>query len=359
MADACALIVGASGIVGRALLRHLDEASDWQVIGVSRRLPGLATNGRLIALDVLDREVCKKTLSNLPEVTHVFYTAFVQKENYAAEIAPNLTMLQNVVEAAELTCPRLRHVQVMQGSKWYGNHLGPYPTPAREDQSRHPFPHFYFDQQAWLSAHQRGKSWSWSALRPHGVWGFAVGGQINMMLAIAIYASIMRHMGLPLLYPGKPGAFDALYQCTEAAHLAKGMVWAATAPAAQNEAFNLTNGDFIRWRHAWPVVARWFEMEAGGVQTFDLATFMADKESMWAEIRQIHGLQSYKISDLTLWSAISINMLNADWDQMSSMTKARKAGWHEVNDTYEMITRQFDQLAQARIIPGVPSSSRA
>ncbi|MFG1347883.1 SDR family oxidoreductase [Xanthobacter autotrophicus DSM 431] len=359
MSEATALVVGASGIVGRALLNHLDGLPDWNAVGVSRRPPEMRTTARLISLDVLDRNACFKAIAELPEITHVFYTAFVQKETYAAEVEPNLTMLRNVVEAVERACPKLRHVQIMQGSKWYGNHLGPYPTPAREDQPRHPFTHFYYDQQAWLSAHQRGKPWNWSALRPHGVWGFAVGGQINMMLAIALYASIMKHMGLPLIYPGKQGAFDAVYQCTEATHLARGMVWAGTSRPAENEVFNLTNGDFIRWRHAWPVVARWFDMEVGGVQTFDLGTFMADKEPMWAEIQQKHGLRPYRMSDLTLWSAVSINMLNAEWDQMSSMTKARKAGWHEVNDTYEMIARQFDLLARDRIIPSATQYLRA
>jgi nucleoside-diphosphate-sugar epimerase len=359
MAENVALVVGSSGIVGRAMLTHLDSLPDWRAVGVSRRVPEFQTSAKLFSLDVLDRDACEATLSENSDITHVFYTAFVAKESFAAEIAPNLTMLQNIVGAAEKHCPNLKHIQVMQGSKWYGSHLGPYPTPAREDQTRHPFPHFYFDQQAWLSAHQSGKSWTWSALRPHGIWGFAVGGQINMMLAIAIYASVLKHMGLPLIYPGEPGAFDAVYQCTEARHLARGMVWASTSEAAQNDAFNLTNGDFVRWRQAWPVVADWFDMEVGGIQTFDIETFMSDKEGMWAELRDAHGLRPYKISDLTLWSAITANMLKAKWDQMSSMTKARKAGWHEFNDSFEMIHRQFDQLAADRVIPNWRNPSAA
>ena len=38
----------------------------------------------------------------------------------------------------------------MQGSKWYGNHLGPYLTPARETDPRHMPPNFYYDQQDFL-----------------------------------------------------------------------------------------------------------------------------------------------------------------------------------------------------------------
>jgi hypothetical protein len=65
------------------------------------------------------------------------------------------------------------------------------------------------------------------------------------MLAVAIYATVLKHMGLPLIYPGEPEAFDAMCQTTEASHLARGMVWAATSEHAQNEVFNLTNGVFF------------------------------------------------------------------------------------------------------------------
>jgi len=346
-----AVILGASGIVGRALAEHLGARDGWRVVGVSRRDPGLACNMRFLPVDLTDRAACESALSKLPDTTHVFYAAFVQRERPAEEIAPNLAMLRHAVEVLDAHCPRLAHVQLTQGSKWYGNHLGPYRTPAREDQPRHPFPHFYFDQQEWLARFQQGRPWTWSAVRPHGIWGFAVGGQINMMLAIALYATVLRHMGLPLYYPGKPGAFDALYQCTEASYLARGMVWAATEAGLSNEAVNFTNGDFIRWRDAWPLVAQWFGMPAAGVLTFDLGEFMRDKEPMWAEIRRQHGLQEFRMDQLTQWGTASSNLFNADWDQASSMTKARNLGWTGVNDTFGMIPRQLDLLARRRIIP--------
>ncbi|OWT57389.1 SDR family oxidoreductase [Candidimonas nitroreducens] len=350
-ADKHALILGVSGIVGRALATHLVQQSDWLAVGVSRREPVLDARVRFVQLDLLDRAACEKTLSGLVETTHVFYSAFVQYENLVAEIEPNLAMVRNAVEVLDACCPNLAHIMLTQGSKWYGNHLGPYPTPAREDQLRHPFPHFYFEQQAWLSEFQHGKRWCWSAVRPHGVWGFAEGGQINMMLAIALYASILKHMGQPLHYPGKPGAFKAIYQCTEASYLAKGMAWAATSGVLVNEPLNFTNGDYIRWCDAWPHVAAWFDMPVGKVLTFDVETFMQDKEPVWADIRKKFDLKPYRMQDLTLWRSVATNMFNADWDQMSSMAKARNLGWSGVNDTYDMIWRQFDLLANDRIIP--------
>lgn len=39
-------------------------------------------------------------------------------------------------EAAPTSKAGLRHVYVQAGSKWYGQHLGKYKTPAKEDDPR-------------------------------------------------------------------------------------------------------------------------------------------------------------------------------------------------------------------------------
>jgi nucleoside-diphosphate-sugar epimerase len=238
----------------------------------------------------------------------------------------------------------------MEGSKWYGNHLGPYKTPAKEDDPRLPVPHFYYAQQDWLARRQAANRWTWSALRPHAVCGFALGSNLNLLNALALYAAITKHLGLPLRFPGKPGAFTAIYQMTDASLLARAMVWAATTPRCANEAFNLTNGDFIRWCNVWPVIAAFFGMDVGPVQHFDLVQIMADKEPLWAEICEKHGLRRYTLAELVNW-AFGDFVFNSDFDIMSSMTKARQYGWTEVLDTETMLIRSFDRLRAQRIIP--------
>ncbi len=354
MAEKVALIAGAGGIVGRALMEEIAGRADWRAIGLSRHAPDALPPGRHVRADLFEPASLEAIGGDLAEVTHVFFTAYSQRATGAEEDAPNLAMLQNLVEAVEPVARGLRHIQLIHGSKWYGSHYGPYPTPAREDQQRHPMGVFYYAQQDWLAARQAGRDWTWSTLRPHGIWGFALRSQLNMMQALAVYATVMKHMGQPLHYPGKASAFGAVYQCTEAAHLARAMLWAASEPRAANQPFNMTNGDFIRWKTAWPVLARWFGMEPGEVRTFDVAAFMADKEPMWAEIRALHGLAEHRISDLTTWNAAINYMFNAEWDQMSSLTKARQAGWDGFVDTWEMIPRQLGRLARDRIIPMPP-----
>ena len=57
---------------------------------------------------------------------------------------------------------------------------------------------------------------------------------------------------------GTPGNYTALYQCTDSGLLARAIVWMATTAKCANEAFNITNGDLIRWENLWPKFARFF-----------------------------------------------------------------------------------------------------
>ena len=100
---------------------------------------------------------------------------------------------------------------------------------------------------------------------------------MNLTLAIALYANVCKALGLPLSFPGKPRAYTALYQCTDAALLAKAVEWMATDPKRANQAFNIPNSDLIRWRNLWPKFAIFFRMELAPPRHINLARSMADK----------------------------------------------------------------------------------
>lgn len=350
-AEKIALVAGGLGIVGRAVTARLDALEDWAVVALSRRAPDFESGARFLSVDLADRADCRAKLADLEDVTHVFYTALAPGPSLAEEARLNTAMLVNLVETLEAGgAPGLRHIQLMQGSKWYGNHLGPYKTPAREDDPRTLAPNFYYDQQDWLAARQEGRAWTWSALRPHGLCGLSIGSPMNQLTALALYATISKALGLPLCFPGKPSAFTAVYQMTEADHLAEGMVWTATERACANQAFNFTNGDFLRWSHLWPRIADFFAMEPGPVRTIQLAAMMADKEPLWTELRTRHGLANHTLTELTDW-AFTDFVLACGYDQMSDMNKARNAGWTGANDSQAMYLRLLGRLRAAKIIP--------
>ena len=214
-----AVVVGALGVVGRYIVERLVEEPDWRVVGLSRRKATDSPRYRHIAVDLLDPEDTKRKLAELADVTHVFYTAFQAAPGSAADFAsntgPNREMLVNSVTAINHDAHHLKRIVLVTGTKYYGVHLGPLKTPMRETDPRHTPPNYYFDQIDWLTAYQRGKEWDWVELRPQTLCGFSPGSPMSILPAIAVYAAISRELGLPLRFPGKPGAYDTLYQVTE------------------------------------------------------------------------------------------------------------------------------------------------
>ena len=349
-----AVVVGALGVIGRYIVERLASLPDWQVIGVSRRTGEPRERVRYIAVDLLDAQVATTKLAEVRDATHVFYAAFQPSAgaaaNFAANVAGNLAMLANSVSAIERASHRLERVVLVTGTKYYGSHLGPFKTPAREDDPRHLPPDFYFDQIDWLTAFQRGKRWSWTEVRPQTLCGFSPGTAMSILSVIAVYAAISKALGLPLRFPGKPGAFRSIYQVTESTHLANALHWAATTPQCANQAFNITNGDYFRWCNVWPKIAEAFEMPAGDVQTISLVAHMADKAPLWEKLAVQHRLQPHRFEDLVAWP-FGDYVFGCDWDVMTSTTKARQHGFHEVVDSEEMFVRLLKRFRHERIVP--------
>jgi nucleoside-diphosphate-sugar epimerase len=213
-----AVVVGALGVIGRYIVEKLVEAPDWRVAGLSGRETTDGPRYRHIAVDLLDPEDTKRKLAELTDVTHVFYAAFQATPGSAADFAsntgPNREMLVNSVTAINRAAPHLKRVVLVTGTKYYGVHLGPLKTPMREPDPRHMPPNYYFDQIDWLTVYQRGKEWDWVELRPQTLCGFSPGSPMSILPAIAVYAAISKELGLPLRFPGRPGAYDTIYQVT-------------------------------------------------------------------------------------------------------------------------------------------------
>lgn len=344
-----ALIAGGLGVTGRALVEYLDNDADWDVVALSRRAPDFPTKARFVSVDLSDAAATRAALNGLAGVTHIFYCALSARPDVTEEIAPNIAMLANLMDAIEPVAA-LEHVQLMEGNKWYGSFLGRFKTPAKETDARPIVHQLYHAQQDWLEERRAGKAWTWSALRPHGVWGLSVGGAMNLLTSVALYATISKRLGVPLCWPGSQGFYDRLYNIIDVTLLAKAMLWAATDQRAADNAFNINNGDFFRWHQVWPRIATFFDMDVGPVRTISQAALMADKEPLWAEIVAAHDLKPYRMADLTNW-AYADRAMAPDYDQMASLTKARQHGWTEAWDTEETITLQLERLRRDRIIP--------
>ncbi len=354
MAIKTAVVVGALGVIGRYIVDRLAAQPDWQVVGLSRRKGEDRDRVRYVSVDLLDAADAGRKLAELGDATHVFYCAFqaagAQAADYARGIAVNRDMLVNSVSAIERVAKGLQRVVLVTGTKYYGSHLGEFRTPAKEDDPRHMPPNYYFDQVDWLTAHQSGKPWTWAELRPQTLCGFAPGTAMSIVPVIAVYAAISKQLGLPLRFPGKPGAYRAIYQVTDSAHMANAAFWAAVEPRCANQAYNITNGDYFRWANLWPRIAEVFEMPCAEPQAISLVAHMADKEPLWNEMVAKHGLKPHRYGDIVAWP-FGDYVFGCDWDVMTSTTKARQHGFHDVVDSEEMLVRLLRQFRTERIVP--------
>ncbi|MEW1819201.1 SDR family oxidoreductase [Arthrobacter sp. NPDC080031] len=345
-----ALVVGATGVVGRSLLKQLVADPEWDVIAVSRRTPEVEGDYRHLAINLLDAEATRNALNSCENVNHVFFSAYIQKPTWAEMVEPNMAMLRNLMDGIEPVAKNLQHVNLMHGTKWYGNHLGEFKTPAQETDPRHMPPNFYYDQQDYIVERQQGASWTWSAARPHGICGLSIGNPMNLVMVLAVYATVSKALGLPLRHPGSVENSRALYNVTDGKLLANACTWMATDPSAANEAYNITNGDAFRWQDMWPIIADYFGMETAQAQQIDLVQMMADKAPLWEKLSAERGLMKIPYEQLVDWSYGNF-VFTPQYDVMSSTTKARRAGFTGVDDSAEMFLRHFDELRANRIIP--------
>lgn len=345
-----ALVVGANGIIGGNLIGHLRTLKDWEIIGLSRRGGESSDDVTYIAVDLLDEGQTREKLSRLRNVTHIFYAAYQDKPTWSELVPPNLAMLRHVVEVVEAVADDLQHVSLMQGYKVYGAHLGPFKTPARETDADHMPPEFNVDQQQFLEKQQQGKNWTWSALRPSVVGGVALGNPMNLAVAIAVYATMSKELGIPLRFPGKLGAYNSLLEMTDAGLLAKATVWAATDPACANQVFNITNGDLFRWSELWPKIATYFELDVAPPLPMSLATVMSDKEGLWNELIDKYNLAETPYQAVSSW-VFSDFVFGWDYDVFADSSKARRYGFHEYVETEKMFLSLFDELRKQKIIP--------
>ncbi len=342
------MIAGANGVSGRAAAQHFVRQPDTTVYALSRRTGGHVEGVRPVTVDLLDPAATRDRLGGIEGVTHIVFGAYIEKPTAGERSAVNVGILRHLLDAVE--SPALEHVTFYQGGKAYGADLGPFKTPAREDDPRLMPPNFYYDQEDHLRARQAGKSWHWTALRPEAICGYAIGNPMNLAMVIAVYAAISKELGLPLRFPGPDSAYRALYQVTSAKILASASDWAGRTPAARDEIFNITNGDMFRWEFLWPRIARMFGIDWAPPVPMPLAGYMADKEPLWQRMVERHGLQPTPYKTLVSWPFGDF-IFNSGFDNISSTIKGRQAGFHDCIDTEDMFRLFFDHLREERIIP--------
>ena len=344
-----ALVAGATGVVGRGIAQALVGAG-WNVFCASRSGGGDIAGTRGIAVDLLDAADCRRAFASLGEVTHIFHAAYLQAPNRAAEVEPNLAMLRNAVQGVAAAPPALRKVVLVTGAKFYGIQWSASRTPCRESDPRQLPPNFYYDQEDWLREAGRDQRWRWVNLIPPFVTGYAVGNPMNLVLGLGLYAAVCRELGMPLRFPGSVQAWEALHQIADARQIGAAALWAANSPAAQDQAFNVSNGDPIRWSITWPAIAAALGMPAAEPKTLPLADLMPHQQGVWDRLTRRHGLRDIDIGRIVNWSWMDY-MLRQGHDIVLATGKIRRAGFHECIETDEVFVQRLRELQEHKVLP--------
>lgn len=168
------LVVGATGVVGRAAVEHFEGLGSWRVTMVSRRPPLFATAAQHIPLDLTDRLACEAALGSLGGVTHLVYTALSGVDiAEPAAVVTNTEMLRNTLESLETgaSAQTLQHVSLMQGRKAYAGadpKLLLWPLKERHPRSEAAEPNWYFTHEDLLIEHhqRQATAWTYTIWRP-------------------------------------------------------------------------------------------------------------------------------------------------------------------------------------------------
>jgi nucleoside-diphosphate-sugar epimerase len=350
-----ALIVGVSGIVGGNMADLLVGEGDWTVYGMARR-PGQREGVSPIAVDLQDAAAVEAALKAV-KATHVFLATWLRQSTEAENIRVNAGMVRNVLDALS-KAKTVQHVALVTGLKHY---LGPFEaygkgslpaTPFREEQERLDIENFYYAQEDEVFAAAARDGFSWSIHRPHTIVGYAVGNAMNMGTTLAVYASICKELGRPMKFPGSAVQWNSLTDMTDARLLAKHLLWAATTPAARNQAFNVVNGDVFRWSWMWKLIARWFGVDAAELEGegAPLEKQLVDAEPVWKQIAAKYGLAETDLNVLaSAWHTDAD--LGRPVEVVTDMSKSRKLGFTGYQATDESFFELFEKLREKRLIP--------
>ncbi|KAJ6939800.1 hypothetical protein NC651_006076 [Populus alba x Populus x berolinensis] len=362
-----ALILGVTGIVGNSLAEILPlsdtPGGPWKVYGVARR-PRPNWNEdhpvEYIQCDISNTAETQSKLSKLTDVTHVFYVTWASKSTEEENCEINGLMFRNVLQAVIPNAANLRHVCLQTGGKHY---VGPFALlgkieahdpPFTEDLPRLRFPNFYYTlEDVMFEEVAKKEGVTWSVHRPGAIFGFSPHSLMNIIVTISVYAAICKHEGVPLIFPGSKEAWNGYSIASDADLIAEHEIWACVDPNAQNEAFNIQNGDLFKWKHLWTVLAEEFGIEKYGFEegesSVTLAEKMKDKGPVWEEIVRENQLLPNKLEQVGGWWFA--DLMFSRTGSVLCLNKSKEHGFLGFRNSKKSFVSWIDKMKAYKVVP--------
>ncbi|KAJ5091045.1 NAD(P)-binding protein [Penicillium alfredii] len=410
-----AIVTGATGITGSAIVHHLlkDPSYD-KIYSFSRSNPGYKDPKiQHVTLDLQgSAQDMAKSLGRI-SAEYIYFCAYLVPQNPDDLSRVNSAMLSNFLQGLEFSgaAGKIKRFILTCGFKQYGVHIGQSKQPLLEDDpllengaggAQWPLI-FYYDQQRILIEAAKKGSWEWVATLPEDVLGYARGNFMNEATSLGLYCAVSKALpGSELPYPGSKANYFT-FNCWTSANLhAKFCLWAAKAPGAGNEIFNVMNGDTESFQNLWPRLATRFGCRlpdpmfpngatpgSKGFNNYESSTIKLenkpplkvaasslgisgdplaetsptlflqvdpvkwakrdDVNQAWGQLRDKYGLDQ-KAWEKATWDFL-VMTLGRDWHCVASMSKARKLGWTGYADTWDELEETLEILEKEGVLP--------
>ncbi|CAL9022498.1 unnamed protein product [Prunus brigantina] len=204
-----ALVAGVTGIVGNSLAEILPlldtPGGPWKVYGVARRArPEWNADHHIeyIQCDLSDPHQTHSELSQLTDVTHIFYVTWASKPTEAENCEANGNMFRNLLDAVIPNAPNLQHICLQTGRKHYigpfemWGKFEPHEPPFHEDLPRLNVPNFYYTLEDILFEEVKKKEGlTWSVHGPSVIFGFSPYSLMNIVGTFAFTPQFVSKRG--------------------------------------------------------------------------------------------------------------------------------------------------------------------
>ncbi|KAM0511408.1 hypothetical protein ACHAPE_009923 [Trichoderma viride] len=381
VANRTALVFGASGITGWAILREAlnypTTSTFHKVIGLTNRpldrsKSFLPEDDRLVIVPGVDLttavdDVAAKlaSIDGIEDVTDVFFAAYVQPagasdfEGFDILKEVNVRILETAVQAVERSYGFI-HVP----------HLGFPKVPAKESDPRIPQPYedqvFYYAQHDSLQELSAGKNWRFAEIRPDLVIGFVPGGgnAMNYVQALGLFLSFYADRERQILepkktvpYPGPLAVYNSHYTEIGQTTLARAHIFVSNLDGIANgEIYNVGDSPVTagnNWAEKWVSICAMFGLEGvapGDTASLSVSNYMEQHRKEWAAFETKHGLTS-GIIGRTSWEFMDVLTSLPVFDRHYDLTKITSAGFEKRSNVLQNYEEAFDLMRAAKMIP--------
>jgi nucleoside-diphosphate-sugar epimerase len=215
-------------------------------------------------------------------------------------------------------------------------------------------PNFYWLHEDYIREKAQSCGFSYTILRPQLIVGPNHGVVMNLPPIVGAFAAMRHEEGAGF---GFPGSADWVWEAVDVRLVGNACVWAASAPQAAGETYNLTNGEVFLWRDMWPALAETLGVEAGPDEPMSLADYFSARGPLWNQIVRRYQLQPIALDALLGESHHYADLCFAYGAEQSpaptfvSTVKIKQAGFHETYNSEESFCYWLRDLQRRRVIP--------